>query len=57
MVRTRSQLENLSKDELIGEVLSLENFKNGINAKFSELNDRFNDFQEKYEMVNFIMAD
>ena len=52
MVLTRSQLENLSKDELIDEVLSLENFKNGINAKFSELNDRFNDFQAKYEMVN-----
>ena len=37
MVRTRSQLENLSKDELIDEVLSLENFKNDINMKFSEL--------------------
>ena len=52
MVRTRSQLENLSKDELIDEVLSLENFKNDINAKFSELNYRFNDSQAKYEMVN-----
>ena len=37
MVRTRSQLENLSKDKLIDEVLSLENFKNDINMKFSEL--------------------
>ena len=52
MVRTRSQLENLSKDELIDEVLSLENFKNDINMKFSELNDRFNNFESKYEMVN-----
>ena len=52
MVRTRSQSENLSKDELIDKVLSLENFKNDINAKFSELNDRFNDFQAKYETVN-----
>ena len=52
MVRTRSQLENLSKDELIDEVLSLENFKNDINVKFSELNDRFNDFEAKYKMVN-----
>ena len=52
MVQTRSQLENLSKDELIDEVLSLENFKNDINAKFSELNDRFNNFQAKYEMLN-----
>ena len=52
MVQTRSQLENLSKDELIDEALSLENFKNDINVKFSELNDRFNDFETKYEMVN-----
>ena len=52
MVRTRSQLENLSKDELIHEVLSLENFKNDINVKFSKLNDRFNDFEAKYKMVN-----
>ena len=46
MVQTRRQLENLSKDELIDEVLSLENFKNDINVKFSELNDRFNDFEQ-----------
>ena len=52
MVRTRSQLENLSKDGLIDEVLSLEDFKNDINVKFSGLNDRFNDFQTKYDMVN-----
>ena len=49
MVRTKSQLENLLKDELIDEVLSLENFKNDINAKFSKLNDCFNNFQAKYE--------
>ena len=52
MVQKRSQLENLSKDELIDKVLSLENFKNDINVKFSELNDRFNDFEAKYVMVN-----
>ena len=52
MVQTRSQLENLSKDELIDEALSLENFKNDINVKFSELNDSFNDFEAKYEMVS-----
>ena len=52
MVRTSRQLENLSKDELIDEVLSLENFKNDINVRFSELNDRFNDIEAKYEMVN-----
>ena len=52
MVRTRSQLENLSKDELVDEVLSLENFKNGINVKFSELNDHFNNSEAKYKMFN-----
>ena len=52
MVQTRSPLENFSKDELIDEVPSLENFKNDISAKFSELNDCFNNFQAKYEMVS-----
>ena len=56
MIRTRSQLENLSKDELIDEVLSLENFKNDINVKFSQLNDHFNDFEAKYEMINSNMS-
>ena len=51
MVRTGSQLENLSKGKLIDEVLSLENLKNDINATLSELNDLFNDFQVKYEIV------
>ena len=41
MVRTRSQLENLSKDKLIDEVLSLENLKNDIKATFAELNNPF----------------
>ena len=45
-------MENLSKDELIDEVLGLENFKNDINVKFFELDDRFNDFEAKYKMVN-----
>ena len=52
MVQTRSQFENMSKDEFIYEVLSLENFKNDVNVKFSELNDCFNNFEAKYEMVN-----
>ena len=55
MVGTRSQLENLSKDKLIDEVLSLENFKNDITVKFSELNDRFNNFEAKYQMVNLLL--
>ena len=52
MVQTRSQLENLSKDKSIYEVPSLENVKNDIDLKFSELSDRFNDFEAKYEMAN-----
>ena len=55
MVGTRSQLENLSKDKLIDEVLSLENFKNDIIVKFSELNDRFNNFEAEYQMVNLLL--
>ena len=46
MVRTTSQMENLSKEELIDEVLSLGNFKNDINAKFLELNNHFNIFKQ-----------
>ena len=45
-------MKNLSKNELIDEVLSLGNFDNDINVKYSELNDRFNDFEAIYEMVN-----
>ena len=51
ILRTRSQLKNLSKDKLINELFSFGNLKNDINAKFSELNDGFNDFQAKYQMV------
>ena len=43
---------NLSRDELVDAVFSLENFKNNINVKFSKLNDCFNDFKAKCEMVN-----
>ena len=50
MVQTRSQLENLSKDKLIDDAHSLKNFKNSINAKFSVLNDRFNNFQAKLSL-------
>ena len=53
MVQTRSQFENLSKDEHTDEVLGLENFKSDINSKLSQLNDRFNNFEAKYyETVN-----
>ena len=52
MARTRSLLKNLSKRELIDKILSLENVKNDINSKSLELNDCFNNFEAKYEMVN-----
>ena len=48
----KKSIRKMSKDELIDEVLSPENFKNDINSKFSELNDRFNNFEARYEMVN-----
>ena len=51
MVQTRSELENLSKDELIDEVLSLEKFKSDIKMKFFELNDRCNEFEAKFKLV------
>ena len=51
MVQTRSELENLSKDELIDEVLSLEKFKSDIRMKFFELNDRCNKFEAKFKLV------
>ena len=35
MIRTRSQLENLQKDELTDSVLSLQKFKEDINSKFA----------------------
>ena len=42
MVRTRIQLENLSKGELIDELISVED----ISSKISDLTSRFNDFFE-----------
>ena len=46
MVRTRSQLENLSKKELIEELISVED----ISSKLSDLTSRFNDFPRQYEI-------
>ena len=46
----------MSKDKIIDEFLSLGNLKNHINWKFSDLNDRFNNFQTKYKMVNFNLS-
>ena len=46
MVRTRSQLENLSKEELIDELISVED----ISSKLSDLTSCFNDFPRRYEI-------
>ena len=48
MVRTRSQLENLSKEELIDELISAED----ISSKLSDLTSRFDDLLRLYEILN-----
>ena len=53
MVLTLSQYENMSKEELIQELITNINssFVNDINAKLTELSDRFNKFTPKYDKV------
>ena len=48
MVWTRSQLENLSKEELIDELISVED----ISSKLSDLTSRFDDFLRRYEILS-----
>ena len=51
MVLTRSQYENMSK-ELIQELTSINSsFVNDINAKLTDLSDRFNEFTSEYDNV------
>ena len=52
MVLTRSQYENVSKEELIQELTNINSsFFNDINAKLTDLSDRFNKFMSKYNKV------
>ena len=52
MVLTRSQYENTSKEELIQELTNINSsFVNHINAKLTDLSDKFNDFTSKYDKV------
>ena len=52
MVLTRSQYENMSKEELIQELTNINSsFVNDINAKLTDLSDRFNEFTSKYDIV------
>ena len=52
MVQTRSQLENLSKEKLIDELITVDD----ISSKLSDLSNRFNDFQRRFEVVSFDLA-
>ena len=48
MVRTRSQLENLSKEKLIDKLISVED----ISCKLSDLTSCFDDFLRQYEILS-----
>ena len=48
MVQTRSQLENLSNEELIDKLISVED----IPSKLSDLTSRFDDFLRRYEILS-----
>ena len=52
MVRTRSQLEHLSKDELIDELISIED----ISSKLVNLTTRFDDFTRRFEILSSELA-
>ena len=54
MVLTRSQYENMSKEELIQELTNINSsFVNNINAKLTDLSDRLNEFTSKYDKSLF----
>ena len=48
MVRTRSQLENLSKEKLIEERVTFDD----ITSKISDLTNPFDDFLKRFEVVS-----
>ena len=52
MVPTRSQLEHLSKDELINELMSIED----ISSKLVNLTTRFDDFTRRFEILSSELA-
>ena len=52
MILTRSQYENMSKEELIQELTDINSsFVNDINAKLTDLPEKFNEFTSKYYKV------
>ena len=52
MVRTRRQLENLSKEELIEELITADD----IISKISDLSNRFDDFLRRFLVVSSDLA-
>ena len=48
MVRTRSQFEHLSKDELIDEIMTIED----ISSKLVNLTTRFDDFTRRFGILS-----
>ena len=52
MVRTRSQLEHLSKEELIDVFMSTED----ISSKVVNLTTRFDDFTRRFEIISSELA-
>ena len=52
MVRTRWQLENLSKEELIEELIIVDN----ITSKIFDLTNRFDNFLRRFEVVSSDLA-
>ena len=48
MVRTRNQLENLSKEKLIEELILVED----ISSQLSEHTTQFDDFLRQYEILS-----
>ena len=52
MVRTTSQLENLSKEELIEELINVED----ISSNLFDLSNRFDDFLRRFEVVSSDLA-
>ena len=52
MVRTRSQLEHLSKDELIDELMSIED----ISSKLANLKTQFDNFSRRFEVLSSGLA-
>ena len=52
MVLTRSQYENMSKEEIIQELTDINSsFVNDISAKLADLSEKFDEFISKYDKV------